>query len=86
MYAIRSYYVFYYSSKNDISKELYVPFAQRGLFKTDIVLQQIETESLQTAKIEFLYIERRRLHNHLILIVVLEAVGVVSIPAVSGAS
>ena len=53
--------------------------------KTDIVNQRVDAQREQAAEVKILKIGRRRLHDHLKLVVVLQAIGVFAISTVSGA-
>jgi hypothetical protein len=48
------------------------------------VVKRIDAEGLQTVEIDLLDIKRRRLEDDLILIIVLEPIGVLSITAIRG--
>ncbi len=54
------------------------------LDKANVVIKGINAETLERIKVEFLNINRRRFHDYLILVVVLEAIRILTIAAVSG--
>ena len=65
------------------------PGADRGRFpvvfhETNIVFQGVDPEALEGVEIELLDVQRRRLQEDLILIVVLQAVGVFAVATVRG--
>ena len=67
------------------------PGAQRGalpvvLDEADVVLGRVESDGLERAEVEVLRVGRARLDEHLELVVVLEAVGVLAVAAVGGAA
>ena len=63
------------------------PGAQGGVLpivfhKTDVVFLQIKTQRLERAQVQVQYIAGRRFQHHLVLIVVLQAVGVLAITTI----
>src|SRR5574343_124910 len=67
------------------------PGAQRGVLpvvldEAHVVLLQVEAQGLQAAQVQLEDVGRRRLEHHLVLVVVLQAVGVLAVAAVLGAA
>jgi hypothetical protein len=65
------------------------PGAQRGVLpvvldEADVVLLQIEAQCLQAAKVQLQDVRGRWLEHHLVLVVVLQAVGVLAVATVLG--
>src|SRR6185436_12852726 len=56
------------------------------LDEADVVLLRVDAQVLQRLQVEILDVRRRGLQHHLVLIVVLQAVGILSIAAILGAS
>ncbi len=54
------------------------------LHEADVVLQRIDAEALEGVEVELLDVERRRLHDDLVLVVVLEPVRIFAVAAVRG--
>ncbi|RWX43299.1 hypothetical protein H206_02897 [Candidatus Electrothrix aarhusensis] len=50
------------------------------------MLQEVEAESFQTLQVHLLHIARRGFDHHLVLIIMLEAVGIFAVAPVSGAA
>ena len=66
------------------------PGAERGalpvvLDEAHVVLGEVDAEGLERAQVHVLDVGRRRLDDHLVLVVVAEAVGVLAVAAVGGA-
>ena len=55
------------------------------LHEADVVVQGVEPDGLEAVQIELLDILGRGLHDHLVLVIVLQAVGVFAVAAVGGA-
>ncbi len=67
------------------------PGAQRRVFpvvldEAHVILLEVEAERFERAEIEFENVRRRGLEHHLVLVVVLHAVGVLAVAAVLGAA
>ncbi len=65
------------------------PGAQRGVFpvvfdKADVVLLQVEAQGFERAQVQLQDVGGRGLEDHLVLVVVLQAVGVLAVAAVLG--